>query len=150
MKLEEFLKQDDPYPGDTYTHPDTASSPLGEFTLEMTVEEGASPDQDLLDRFQILVDQFVKDAEKITQLVHESYKESVEDDPDWFEEIGIPTDLRPDQLADHLETRSLTIDSEPDHRGEEFPARVYVSPVWDEEHGFYLRFDGSSWEQVDC
>ncbi len=136
--------------GAGHAHPDPVASPMGDFTVEMTVEEGASPDQTLFEKCRALVDQFVQDVDKITELLHESYRDVAEEDPDWFEEAEIPTDLRPDQLADLLETRSLTISSEPNHRGEEYPARVYISPEWDEEHGFYLKFAGSSWEQVEC
>lgn len=150
MKLDDFQKHDVEYPGENYVRSTPVPSLLGDFTVEMTVGEGEVPDQDLMDRLQGLIDRFQRDAEKVASLLHESYREFVEQDPEWFEDVDIPTDLKVDQLAAYLDFRSLTIDSEPNHRGEEFPARVYISPQWDEEHGFYLRFDGSDWQQVDC
>lgn len=43
MKLSEFVLQDrGPYLFDTYLHPETIATPLGEFQMEMHVDDAAT------------------------------------------------------------------------------------------------------------
>ncbi|HEY1170536.1 MAG TPA: hypothetical protein VGH19_04130 [Verrucomicrobiae bacterium] len=159
MKLADFKKQPrGPYQFDWFLHRDTIDSPLGTFAVELTVAMGKQPDQAMVDAMEILIGKFEKNKSAIAQMVFKEYLTIARSEPDWLAGCEVPPNLLVDGLAPYLEARALTVSDdraltvsdEVDNADDRYHPRVYMSPSWDEEHGFYLKFDGDQIERVDC
>lgn len=147
MKLEEFVQRPDDE--ECYDHPDTVPSPVGAFGLGFQVFDGDPPDARMLELLEELVARFKADADRVVAMIHEEYEEAVADAA-WADFCEVPTGLSVEQLEPHLENRSLYVRR--DSRDEEEPlaARLYVSPDWDQEHGYYLAHEDGRWMREDC
>ena len=151
MKLEDFVKQPrGPYRFDLYVHPDVVPSPLGEFVVELIAEVGQAPADVMLEIARALVEQFTDDRDHITGLVFREYERACRMVAAGVPDDAIPRGLSISALGAYLDVRTLSVSCSPDDEEEPYPARVYLSPRWDSEHGLYFRFFEGEWEKVDC
>ena len=151
MQIEEFEKQDrGPYLFDRFRHRDTVDSRLGSFSIELIVNMDKAPNQDMANAMRILIDRFEKNEEEIAQMVFREYRAIAESQPDWLEDCEVPLTLSIDGLEPFLTARVLSVSDDVDDVDDQYRPRVYMSPQWDEEHGFYLKFDSDKMERVDC
>jgi len=151
MKIEDFKKQKrGPYLFDWFRHPNTINSRLGVFSLELTVEMDKVPNQAMADAMEKLIGKFEKNKDMIAQMVFKEYLTIAKAEPDWLESCEVPLNLSIDDLAPFIKAQALTVSDDVDDAEDRHHPRVYMSPQWDEEHGFYLQFEGDHIERVDC
>lgn len=149
MDLDEFVLQPrGPYLFDHYTHPDRVGSPLGDFTLELHVDDAnvRGPDERMLAAIASLRDAFVQHIDSLVELVFEQYQLATadyDDDPEWFDDMEIPIGLTKSELEPLLGVRTLAV-------SRDSTGVVYMSPEWDCEHGLSFARQNDSWIQVDC
>lgn len=152
MKLSEFVLQSRGAGGfDSYLHPQTIPTPLGEFSLEFQVKNAARrpPDEKMLAAIITLRQALESDLHALVTLVHEQYLLAAEDE-EWCEVCELPTGLGADELAPLLEGQTISVAQQETDADEPHPGRVYISPQWDQEHGLYVARIDDRWVLVDC
>ena len=105
-------------------------TPLGPFTVELY----QAPDDELLRHVNELV-VFVSDAyDAILNVVYEHYLRTAED-KHWMKRCGVPRHLPDGEIAKYFRSRAVVVRR---NRAAEVAAAIYISPLWDTEHGINL------------
>lgn len=152
MKLSEFILQPrGPYLFDHYLHSEEIPSPLGSFALEFQVNDASKrpPDDKMLEAIAILREAFQNDLQALTELVHQQYQ-AVAQDEYWREAVDLPLGLSSTEIAPLLTAKAISVSQNEIDEGDPNPGRIYMSPLWDEEHGLYFARIDDRWMKVDC
>jgi hypothetical protein len=91
----------------------------------------------------------VQHAEQLAELVHEEYRDAIENS-EWVNPAdAMPGDLSVSALRPYISDRFLSVYRWSDDR-DRYSVRVVLVPYWDQEHGLYLRFDGGTWTRAQA
>lgn len=149
MQLSDFRKEPKgPYLFEYWSSLSSLPSQIGRFNIELQMPEGSEPDSQMLSEASQLASAFQGNASGVVAKVYEHYLE-MQQHTEWLQECGVPEHLSVAELQNYIRSRSLVV-SRDDHNGEPvYSSGVYVSPLWDIEHGIYLCITpgGVSFEQ---
>ena len=106
------------------------TTPLGHFEVDLD----APPDLESLQVANDLIEFVSRETDAILRVVENDYQLAAEDKY-WMKGCDVPHHLDKDQLTTYL--RSRTISVRRDQRGQVTGA-IFISPMWDLEHGIHL------------
>lgn len=105
-------------------------SPVGTFDIELD----APPDDELLARANELIAAVTNQHGAILRLIYADYERAAED-RHWMKGCGVPRHLETDQVTQYLRYRAISVHR--DQKGR-ISGSIFISPLWEIEHGIYI------------
>lgn len=136
LRVEEFEKQPrERRLFDLWSAKTPLDTPIGTFEIELN----SPPDAELLAHANELLHAVVSQHHVILKLIYANYLRAAEDRY-WMKSCGVPRKLEEDQILGYLRSRSISVWR--DSKGR-VSAGIFVSPMWDVEHGIDIAvFEG--------
>ena len=157
MRLSEFVRQPNEYGlhCDSYVHPESVSTPLGKFSVQLAiVASGAKkrPCLRMLEAARSLRSAFIDEIDAIVDLTYQQYLKAcyapkpVLEDPH-FPWQDIPKGRSRLELNDLLDSPTIIV-NEHEVDEEEFPGRIFMSPLWDQRNCLFFARVSNIWKHV--
>ncbi|WP_269542093.1 DUF6985 domain-containing protein [Cerasicoccus fimbriatus] len=142
MKKEQFTR-DGSYGFQVYSWEENIKTDIGEFGVEIQIMDGSSLDQQLLDMISTLIETGKTKTLAIRDHIYASYKAFADEQPEYLEDLDIPTDLTKNQVMEHVDSMNFVVLKDPEAE-RTLDSFIHVRPIWDEEHTLYIRCEINS------
>lgn len=122
------------------------TSDIGDFSLTLQTNKNETPDPAMFVLARELISFATTHTKELLTIAFQRYTTATRNDPDWVRSLGVPLNLRKEQIAAYLVApHDLLVDRfDPTHS-----THILLRPRWDEEHGIFIRVTSGRVSAVD-